>query len=701
MRQHKFMRRPHRFGEHLWITLLFSLILLFSGCDSFQLLLPSSSRPTFFQCHMNNDRIQRHWPARIFGRSERWQRHASASDDIDLQELLQKVASDDPEWYREFVVKTLGQQDISDYAARQDDKLEEAREETQLDGSEDDESDEADDTVSKEEAVNMFLESNSDDELNPQQAIEPRARDSIDTMVDRMLDVELTMALNNSTSLQSNDSETAVVTENTTMNSSIDSKDLPHAYEDKSDFDTVALEDGRGVSVLLGVQLEDEKVVDDDACEATSMERESAPRNQSPGTHDEDKAALYPAAAASNQTLMVVFQPPFRRRPVRVPLKMLLELGYSANEVRMLDVDALDLIIVDKLARPKIGIPAGWKSKTPVIEIYELSDEDELIGVDTSKAPQTSLQQNGTARESVLVEPDDRVSSNPRQNGADEEGSDVRIALFSDPTGQVWESTLVSNLASLGYSERDIVSLDPGALNLILIKRILKPSSGVPSRWRRLEESEPILILPASKARAFMEEKEQSRRRAATSAGSSRQVEKPRPGKQAEMDEDDLPIRSHPLVSESSARAPSRDARTARSRRQSEDTRKTIYDGRPPRKTNKIPDPPAPSSKFWPDVDSFRDMLRNEARIRLLILGDDFVDSVKQESDWRLNLYKNWLWTLHSGVGEPMVESRSERMRRQQRKTGSQASTASQPERERRTLEERRPRPPSERSRRE
>ena len=70
-------------------------------------------------------------------------------------------------------------------------------------------------------------------------------------------------------------------------------------------------------------------------------------------------------------------------------------------------------------------------------------------------------------------------------------------------------------------------------------------------------------------------------------------------------------------------------------------------------------------------MDTFRRLLRNEAELRLNILGDDWTDVVKEEADWRHDLYKNWLWTLHRGVGEPIVESRSDRSRRRQRRSPS------------------------------
>jgi hypothetical protein len=64
------------------------------------------------------------------------------------------------------------------------------------------------------------------------------------------------------------------------------------------------------------------------------------------------------------------------------------------------------------------------------------------------------------------------------------------------------------------------------------------------------------------------------------------------------------------------------------------------------------------------DIDTFRDLLRTEAEMRLRILGDGWSDTVKRESSWRLRLYKEWLWNLHDGVGEPLVQSSREQERR-------------------------------------
>ena len=106
-------------------------------------------------------------------------------------------------------------------------------------------------------------------------------------------------------------------------------------------------------------------------------------------------------------------------------------------------------------------------------------------------------------------------------------------------------------------------------------------------------------------------------------------------------------------------------------RRDTVQKERKMYTGRAndaKRSRTRLDDPPDPPG-FWPSIGSFRAMLRDEASMRLRLLGDDWEDVVKDESNWRLELYKKWLWTLHNGVGTPIVESRTDRMRRlEQRK---------------------------------
>ena len=81
---------------------------------------------------------------------------------------------------------------------------------------------------------------------------------------------------------------------------------------------------------------------------------------------------------------------------------------------------------------------------------------------------------------------------------------------------------------------------------------------------------------------------------------------------------------------------------------------------------------------------TFRELLRNEADFRLRILGDGWSDVVREESDWRLGLYRDWLWLLNDGVGDPIVETRTDRMRRLERKR-TRAKSEGAPESRRRS----------------
>jgi hypothetical protein len=106
-----------------------------------------------------------------------------------------------------------------------------------------------------------------------------------------------------------------------------------------------------------------------------------------------------------------------------------------------------------------------------------------------------------------------------------------------------------------------------------------------------------------------------------------------------------------------------------------------IYTGRSPtsstssRRVMKEEEPPGIGP--WPDMDRFKSLLRNEASMRLHILGDDYSDSIQDEGNWRLNLYRNWLSLLQNGIGTPIIESRNDRRIRllqQQRRENSNES---------------------------
>jgi len=59
-----------------------------------------------------------------------------------------------------------------------------------------------------------------------------------------------------------------------------------------------------------------------------------------------------------------------------------------------------------------------------------------------------------------------------------------------------------------------------------------------------------------------------------------------------------------------------------------------------------------PDMKLWPNLPTFKQFLRRESELRLMILGPGFADTIKDEASWRLKLYEKWLVLLEDGYGE-------------------------------------------------
>lgn len=78
------------------------------------------------------------------------------------------------------------------------------------------------------------------------------------------------------------------------------------------------------------------------------------------------------------------------------------------------------------------------------------------------------------------------------------------------------------------------------------------------------------------------------------------------------------------------------------------------------------------SGSIWMDIPSFKNFLRREAEFRLSILGPDWEDWVRGESEWRLDLYKKWLNLLKDGYGDDIMNDlypNSERAISKQKRT--------------------------------
>lgn len=261
--------------------------------------------------------------------------------------------------------------------------------------------------------------------------------------------------------------------------------------------------------------------------------------------------------------------------------------------------------------------------------------------------------------------------------------TDDRVVVYKTSASRPWKQIPLAKLLSLGYTENDISNLIPTTLELLAGEAIERPSAGIPARWKNKGSSSKDVLKIVSPVDA----------RALLSLDSPKQETPVPTAKETKptKEENSIPKEAPPSsrleqqrrrrskisgLSENSLRGPKkpqskeqerRRRRHERSATNEDGTPKPVYSGRPP--PNAIAarqrgDPPSPKSFIWPDIETFRKLLRAEAEFRLRILGDGWADTVKEETMWRHNLYSDWLWTLKNGIGNPLVESRSDRYRR-------------------------------------
>ena len=324
-----------------------------------------------------------------------------------------------------------------------------------------------------------------------------------------------------------------------------------------------------------------------------------------------------------------------------IPLKDLLALGYRTEEIKALQADALAVIVNDEIKRPRVGVPPQWRipSNAPDRQRVRLVDNAEQAQ-QLVESDQVERQRKRAAKEPTKVRrpgPTQPSSSKDATRGRDppqvssEERLDIKGARERRPASRRRPVGSESDLDSTSKSDTEMADEER------------------PRRRRPLESEEEFPGAPRARRRA--------------------------PPTDEEGGPEDLPPRRRrppPTDSDEGSR------RRRRSSTRGDGTPKRIYSAREskPSRSQNPNDPP--DSSVWMDMDTFRDMLRSEAELRLRVLGDDWAPTVKQESDWRLNLYKDWLWALHNGVGTNAVvpSSRYDRARkmgeRRQREKGNE-----------------------------
>ena len=333
-----------------------------------------------------------------------------------------------------------------------------------------------------------------------------------------------------------------------------------------------------------------------------------------------------------------------------MPLSVVQKLGYSASDVIQLLPMALHIIVTDQIRKPQrpIGIPSRWLRPSMVatntlgitddddddvntIQIVHESQVDEILQMKMNSVKPTFKQRRSTELQPpVATEPPEDFPPTVSEN--------------SSPSSLLVDMSDSHNVTIPSYS-----SLQPQ--NTTNIKNVTSRTfiagpdtmSSPPKTWNR----DDIVTK--------------------TTATTPRERTPRRSLDRTNNDNDDVSL---PSSSERRQRRPLQEPNEI-----SPPSERTVYNGRtstrPKRRdtnySNDLPPSLPPKSGIWPDVDTFQKLLRDEATFRLRILGNDWTDIVKEEIDWRNDLYTNWLQTLQNGIGEPFVQSRSDRLRRQRR----------------------------------
>lgn len=334
----------------------------------------------------------------------------------------------------------------------------------------------------------------------------------------------------------------------------------------------------------------------------------------------ERNVSLAKDASAPSDDRVVVYMVDGGARQ-QVNLTVLLRLGYREDEIASLDPTALDLIATDQIARPRTGVPRRWMMQRPDNGIIANEKLVAIVGGST-----------GTMRSSANA-----VVNPPRSDDARLEVE--RSSASHQGDGDIpRRSTAATSSAVPPRIEEFFDRNASPQLEVKITSDELRPTTNFPSiNGNGLPTSQNADDIGAPRTRKNV----------------------------------DPPLNSSPETKQRRRAMTPQSELPSDRRRQSrveDNTERPMYSGRPTKKQRAAvadDEPPPPRSGLWPDLDTFRNLLRDEAGMRLRLLGNDWKGAVKEEADWRLDLYKNWLWTLHNGVGEPFVQSRSDRARRQ------------------------------------
>lgn len=321
------------------------------------------------------------------------------------------------------------------------------------------------------------------------------------------------------------------------------------------------------------------------------------------------------------------------------PLSALQKLGYNEKELKLLRPQVLELIVDDRIPRPRRGIPKRWVKSIMNDDQYEDEEEeryDDDFGWQVQVVSRKKKKQK-KIEESAERQNDDEQKVDIPKDDTDEAG-DERMENKADAfpvTRHSSEDEDDSQVEDVSYRANSGKSIDNDI------------SEG---------DNEVKQPRPRQRTQPSIEYEQEFRREGGYRPPPQRRRQPP----QVRDDgyDDERP---------NSSRRPRRERGSSNRRQQRTPKRQELLIDR-----DSYGDDPS-GNKFWMGLPMFKDFLRKEAQFRLKILGPDWKESVMDESRWRYDLYKTWLQMIDEGVGENLLYTYSDQPRQRRRRSRSQS----------------------------
>eukprot|EP00984_Skeletonema_dohrnii_P030042 scaffold21143_cov120-Skeletonema_dohrnii-CCMP3373.AAC.5 len=327
------------------------------------------------------------------------------------------------------------------------------------------------------------------------------------------------------------------------------------------------------------------------------------------------------------------------------PLSALEKLGYNEKELKLLRPQVLELIVDDRIPRPRRGIPKRWvKSKND----DQYDEEEERYDDDFGWQVQIVPRKKAIKRESPGSQTNEQRVNASIDDTA--EAVEERIDNKNDVAPPTRQDDAPPPRRPSEYSEDE-------------------PSPGGEEHTSSRAASDKVIDKDINEVD---NELKQPRPRQQQQSSSEYEQEfrkergyRPPPQRRRQPQQ---PARDDGYDERPNTRRPRR--QRGSDRRQRTPKRQELLIDR-----DSYGDDPS-GNKFWMDLPMFKDFLRKEAQFRLKILGPDWKESVMDESRWRYDLYKTWLQAIDEGVGENPLYTYSDQPRQRRRRPRSQSDAS-------------------------